>query len=628
MADEMLFGFCYMPQVLRVEDFGPYWVLDRWTRERTLSDLKIMRAIGASCVRIHITPPVPGATAYDRLQDRRSVPITGEKYLQMCDLMVHTANDLGMKVHFDIGSSFSEVSEASLDGWITRYRGLVESYQFGNENYSVFADEMASGETYSMDRFRRLLAHARKLDPEATFTADLFTDQLLYLRDHYPDVYEGLGVLNTHPYFSDDDRGWTDEWVEAIVAVHGNGIPWPFDRLPPGAEHVFLHEFSGIAELERDVWITEIVAHADGVWSSLVPEEQKAAGWRKLVQGLARCQRVKRVYYCWLTDKMHALEAGSTQIGAIRYDGAPRPLTEAFREMAETYAAADSLIRRLAVQIEPLDVIAGASAATMTCRLENRGSKPIAGQARWELPRGVSGDSSPFVFSLGAGESLVRGIPLQIGALPETHNHVFLRLEAQGSVHYGWGILRSPRPLTVEKADTGIPSVRHVPDLASVQAFLSRYGDACAVVVGPGTGHWDTELGYRLKIVIESLRGRDVPIVTAQRLAEVWDRPLVIVGRPPLNYAAFITELGLPEGLRAEDLDPGHGFVQVVERPLGEPLGSWACGLREKLIGFHRCPAGLYIAGGDDEGTKRAAYDLIRRLWHPEAERAVCAWWV
>ena len=143
MASEMLFGFCYMPQIIRVEDFSPYWVHDRWTKERTLADLKIMRAIGSSCIRVHITPPVPGATSYDRLGDRRTVPITGEKYLELYDLIVQTAHDLGMAIHFDIGSSISEVSEASLDGWIPRYRELVSSYQFGNENYDAFETDHA-----------------------------------------------------------------------------------------------------------------------------------------------------------------------------------------------------------------------------------------------------------------------------------------------------------------------------------------------------------------------------------------------------------------------------------------------------------------------------------------------------
>jgi hypothetical protein len=98
------------------EDFSPYWVLDRWTKEHTLADLKIMRAIGSSCIRVHITPPLPGATAYDRLSDRRTVPTTGEKYLELTDPIVESVNALGLRVHFHIGSSLSEVSEISVDG--------------------------------------------------------------------------------------------------------------------------------------------------------------------------------------------------------------------------------------------------------------------------------------------------------------------------------------------------------------------------------------------------------------------------------------------------------------------------------------------------------------------------------
>ena len=73
----------------------------------------------------------------------------------------HTAHDLGMRIHFDIGSSFSEVSEASLEGWITRYRGLVESYQFANENYAIFESDMAEGNPASFERFDRLLGLGR-----------------------------------------------------------------------------------------------------------------------------------------------------------------------------------------------------------------------------------------------------------------------------------------------------------------------------------------------------------------------------------------------------------------------------------------------------------------------------------
>ena len=79
---------------------------------------------------------------------------------------------------------------------------------------------------------------------------------------------------------------------------------------------------------------------------------------------------------------------------------------------------------------------------------------------------------------------------------------------------------------------------------------------------------------------------------------------------------------------RACALAPGEGFVQMVDRPLGDPMGGWNTSPREKLLGFRKCPAALYIAGGDDDGTKKATYDLIRRIWHPEGEAAPRVWWV
>jgi hypothetical protein len=616
MAKEMLFGFVYMPQALRVEDFSPYWVLDRWTKERMLADLKIMRAIGSSCIRIHITPPVPGAISYDRLNDRRTIPITGEKYLEMYDLMVRTVHDLGMHIHFDIGSSFSEVSEASLDGWMKRYKGLVESYQFANENYGVFESDMQEGTTSNLERFQRLLNYARRLDPDARFTADIYAEQIAFIRDRFPDLYHGLDVLNTHPYYCADDRGFQDEWVDALVAVHTPHSPWPAN-LPWQPDKVFMQHLVGVADFGKELWITEIAAQGDGAWSSLVPEDLKASGWRKVVQGLAQCEQLSRIYYCWLTDKMHTMEAGVTQIGAVNYDGSPTPLTHAFQEMAEAHAPADSLIRRLQIHVDTFTVQPGARTVTLGLSVHNRSTAAISGHARLELPPGLSGDCSPFEFSLQPGQEVSRQATLQAGTLPEPHNHVFLHVEAGGQVHYGWGMVSDPRPLSLSGEEPGLPGVRYVPDLAAVQEFLTRYGNECAIVVGPGTRHWDTELGYRLKIVIGLLRDRIVPIKTAFRLADVWDRPLIIVGRPTLNYCAQLVELGLPVERRASALGAGESFAQVVERPLGEEVGNWDTSQREMLLGFHKCPAALYVAGQDDEGTKRATYDLIRRLWHP-----------
>jgi hypothetical protein len=628
MAQEMLFGFCYMPQALRVEDFSPYWVLDRWTRERTLADLKIMRAIGASCVRIHITPPVPGATAYDRLGNRREMPINGEKYLEMYDLIVQTLHEMGVAIHFDIGSSFSEVSEASLEGWIGRYRGRVESYQFANENYSVFESDMQEGGAASFERFDRLLAHARRIDPQARFTGDIFPEQLAFMRERYPRLFDGLDVLNTHPYYIADDRGWTDDWIRALVAAHTPSAPWPAD-VPWQPEQIFMERFAGIADFGREIWVTEIAAHADGFWSALVPDEARAAGWRKVAAGLAGCDQVTRVYYCWLTDKMHTMEAGITQIGAISYDGAPTGLTRAYQEMAEAYAPAGSIVARLLIHVDIARTTPGDSSLAIRLSIVHRGHEPISGHARLELPEGLTGDTAPFAFSLRPEERLDREATLQLRGLPEPHNHIFLRVEAGGQVGYGWSMVSDPRPLALAGDEYALPGVTYRPDLAAVQEFLARHGDECAIVVGPGTGHWDTELAYRLKIVLEMLRDHPIPLRTAFGLPDVWDRPLIVVGRPFLNFCAQLMEFALPPDGRAGACQPGHGFVQVVQQPLGEPYGTtWDTSPREKLLGFHRSPAALYIAGGDDAGTKAAAYDLIRRLWHPSGSPGLKAHWL
>jgi len=626
MAHEMLFGFCYMPQIIRVEDFFPYWVQDRYTRERTLEDLRIMRAIGAGCLRVHITPPLPGATAYDRLHDRRTVPISGSKYLQMTDLIVRTAHELGMKVHFDIGSALSEVSEESLVGWIPRYRGMVESYQFANENYGAFRTERIEGRTDTYDHYLRLIKRARELDPTVKFTVDMTTADIEYCRQKLPELFDNLEILNTHPYYNIDHRGWTEEWIRGLVAVHTPGASWPAD-LPDAPTRIWLQNFLGIADFGRELWITETAATGDGCWSALVQDDTEAQAWRNGITALAQCQQLTRIYWCWFTDKMHSVEAGVTQAGAVRYDGAPTPLTSAFRELAEEYAPAESILRKLRIRVSDARIDDTTHEATVTLTLANRSGEPIDGRAALELPAGLSGDTAPFAFTLQPGETREWPAALQVGALPETHNHVFLRVEALGQVHYGWGMVVRPRAVVLDRGKTEVPDVRYLPGMDAVQDFLTRYADECAIVVGPGTSHWDMELGFRLKIVLEALTGNSIPIKTWFMIQEVWDQPLIIVGRPTFNFIAQLIEFTFPPERKADSLKPGEGFVQWVEQPLGDYIGSWDCSMRERLLGFHKCPAALYIAGGDDEGSKKATFDLIRRIWRPRgAPKMDLAW--
>ena len=250
-----------------------------------------------------------------------------------------------------------------------------------------------------------------------------------------------------------------------------------------------------------------------------------------MVDAFARCEQVTRLYWCWLTDKMHSVEAGVTQAGALRYDGTPIPLTDAFHATAEAHAPAGSLVRDLRIDVQSAVLGPETREATLDIVLSNRSETPVAGRACLELPAGITSTMDAFDFELGSGQELKRAAALHIGPLPETANHVFLRVEAAGQVHYGWGVVSAPKPLTLDAE--GIPGVSYLPDIAAVQGFLTQYGDDCAIVVGPGTGHWDTELGYRIKIILESLRGHAVPIKTWFMIQDVWDRPLIIVWASP-----------------------------------------------------------------------------------------------
>ena len=411
------------------------------------------------------------------------------------------------------------------------------------------------------------------------------------------------------------------------MAVHTPGGHWPAD-LPWAPERIWLANFLGIADFGRELWIAETAATGDGCWSALVQDDNEARAWREGVSALAQCDQLTRIYWCWFTDKMHSVEAGVTQAGAVSYDGAPTPLTYAFRDLAEQYAPADSIVRRLQVRLSNAHVGPTAREATISLILTNRSGDPITGRAALELPEGLSSTLAPFEFTLRPGQTLERQATLQIGALPETHNHVFLRVEALGQVHYGWGMVVCPRPVVLDPAETGIPGVRYLPGMDAVQDFLTRYASQCAIVVGPGTGHWDVELGFRLKIILQALTGRFIPIKTWFMIQEVWDQPLIIVGRPTYSFIAQLVEFTLAPELKADAYGAGEGFVQMVERPLGEEIGSWNSSMRERLLGFHKCPAALYIAGGDDEGSKRATYDLIRRLWHPAGCTGPKACWL
>ena len=126
-------------------------------------------------------------------------------------------------------------------------------------------------------------------------------------------------------------------------------------------------------------------------------------------------------------------------------------------------------------------------------------------------------------------------------------------------------------------------------------------------------------MGYRLKLVLQAMRCREVPLKPNVLAIEALNRPIIVIGTPEYNIIARTVEIGLPPEQRVTSTNPGpgKGVIMVIKEPLGQrDIGGR--GSRQALqVGYHfgGCPAALYLAGADDEGTQAAVYDLILRIW-------------
>ena len=100
------------------------------------------------------------------------------------------------------------------------------------------------------------------------------------------------------------------------------------------------------------------------------------------------------------------------------------------------------------------------------------------------------------------------------------------------------------------------------------------------------------------------------------------DVTFICVGTPEFNLVSRTVEMGIAEDERItmENSGPGNGVINVIEAPLGEMSVNGRGSRQARQLGyfFGSCPAALYIAGPDDEGTQAAGYDLISRIWGSE----------
>lgn len=625
----ILFGINYLPQITCVEDFSPYWLTDNWTERRMVEDLKIMKAIGASCVRFHIYPAMPGKSTRQGVE--------AEKFLPMLDLEVRTANDLGLLVHLDIAHDFEKYGEEGVKFYVNRYKGRIESYQIGDEIYNY------GNNPEKLKYLQSLMELIHSLDPDAKVTADLLVPDMVKIKKEAPDLYKQFDIVTRQYYPVTDHRGWNDVYIADLVDHLGN----PTGRrtvmqIAKELQPELISEFGkywakgtfydhplyagSYGMLDREVWITEITIAGYWQWGGIVPEDKRAQDWPKVIDAIAAgTNRVTRIYHHCFRDKMSWREYGKGQCGIVYYDGAPREATHAFKKMAAKYAPPDSPMRVLDCEIERVIAPEDADEVDLKVWITNRSGDPVNVQGVLELPSGAKTDSENFAVILSPYADGTHTARINVERMPFGNNHVFGKLHTPKGMLYAWGIISKPKRLQLHNTSNLnselSENVRYVQGIEAVQQFLETYGDDCAIVTGPGLGD-DMEMGYRLKSIIQALRCRTVPLQPSFLSVSVLDRPVIIIGDPKFNLISRTIEIGLPEDQMISVSNPGKGkgLINVVEHPFGQPSIHGRNNKQAEHIGYHfgHCPAALYIAGSDNAGTKAAVYDIIQRIWRSD----------
>lgn len=620
---EMLFGVNYLPQVTCVEDFRPYWRADNWTEKRMITDMKIMKAIGCSCIRFPIYPAVPGQI--------QSWGVPAEKFLPMLDLGVKTAGELGILVHLDIGDEVEERGEEGVRFCLSRYKGKIQSYQLGNECYHW---------PESPERLKwlqGLIELGHSIDPDAIISADILVPDWVKIRDENPKFYKELDVALAHYYSVTDHRGWNQLYIDDLVDYLSNPTgryaaserkydknSTLKDRGAYDANYMgFDHDFyaGSFGWLDKEVWLSETTSHGYWRWGSLVPEAKRAADWENIVDSIADAEnRVTRIYHWCFRDKMSNREFGMGYCGIVHYDGSPRTVTGVFKKMAAKYAPKGSALASLDCDIARLDVSDKAKTADLKIKLTNKTDAPIKGKFTLELPDNTTAGDEIFNFSIPAKADKSYSIPVDVSGINWGANHTFARVEIPQGLLYGWGIIAKPKHVEVSPVsplgEQYAHLVRYPAGIEAVQEFLDKYGDKCAIITGPGLGT-DNEMGFRLKTVLQAMRCSEIQMRSSVLAIDMLDRPIIVIGTPEYNLISKTVEMALKPDLHTTALKPGEGFVNVVKDPFGKPTGDGKFSRQSEQIGyfFGVCPAALYIAGPDDRGTEAAAYDLIGRIW-------------
>ncbi len=557
LAQEVLLGCDYLPTVNCIEDFSPYWVLDKWSVARSRDDLRIMRAIGCSCVRLQGFPDSPD-----------------ERHLDYLNAILPFARDVGLSVHLDIGTTI-----ASAEAYLGRCSGRIESYQFGGGTDGPWDDPV------NWPDLQELLDRAGALDPQPRLSVPLRADALRRLRQDAPALFDGLGVVLAAAYDEEADiRGWVAEHVPFLANIVADRSSDDYGPLGADGSYGLGHD--------KQVWVTEITAGGSRRWGSLVNDGTRAQAWPRLVHFLANApgRRVTRVYHYCFRDNMAGASPGRGQCGIVRYDGTPTLTTAAFREAALHHARPGSLLQKVSGEIDYLLLEPDQESANLILRLENHSRDIIRGRWAVESPPGMTVTPDARGVRLEPQASYLVGLRADVKQLGPRSHHVFARFECQGEVIYAWGVAFRPEPLTLDSAAPLHEGVAYIPGIDAVARFLARHGEDTGIIAA------DTdrarECGYRLKIALETMTGVTIPLavdVPDGGARELLDMPLILVG--PTQYA--------PRAAPASAAD-AQGWWQAMG-----PTG----------LGAVRCPAVLVADARDDQALCAAVYDLIGRLW-------------
>ena len=599
----MDYGLNYLPSIELIEHFAPFWIVNRMTAEQMRCDLLTMRAMNCRFVRFHIMPANPARDCFPGEEPAKSVADIAAA--------VQMAHKLGLHVHYDIwAGSRLQITEDEIRRTVERFRGVVDSYQIGNEGYHEWTDECIL-------HVEKLVAAGLAADPSARWSLDIFPQDLARIRKEFPKLYAMLGMTLIHFYGIGGIGGWEPVYIEQMVR-HCGGKDSRFDQMRRDRfvqSSFYVGEFG---QFDKDLWITEITACGYHRYGAHVPEEVKAANWEQVTDALTRRTDVAVVGHHSFRDKMSWREMGASQCGMVWMDGTPKPCAMAFAKAAEATLPADDLARsvKATVSVEDTQVVT---------HLENRSDKPVAGKVHIEAFDGITVQDTPAAVTIPAGGTAEHHATIESWtATRQAAAHVFGVFEAPAwagraktVVAWAWPKLPVGSPgraqaVPVNTQYEPLAGVKYVGGVSAVADFFRRYPNP-AIVTGDLIG-FEAEMAYRLRSVIQAASGQMVDQVATITAARALDKPMIIIGNPSNNYLARVIEMLAEEECRVSA--ENRCFVAVTDQPFQVES---RVSVIANAIGQAFCPACLYVAGADESALQGATYDLIRRLWVDES---------